>query len=398
MANSAAVGLAIVVVIIIIVGVAYVALSGNKHATGSTTVPTSVSSTGGSTSTATTTQSTPTGTPMKRVPVLLTDPPAVPPGTQAVIMSYSSLKVYETSPSGSSWVNAQGNGSVDLLSVVNSSKVMGYVNVTANATISAVSFNVNSAYATINNTVYDVNAPSSVTVNIYSTSKVNSSTALLVDMSPAISADYNSNSTTLVMAPSAKATIVSNTALNGGTGIVNLGIGASVGLSASAMSAASASAPSITISSASASSTSSGSTLSLNVNDNSNSSVTLSGVYVYGPENVSTSANASTSGTIGIGGTLGVGGNVNVNVGIGANISKFQVASFSVSNAGSLDVASSGSSSSSVTVSPGSSTTLSFNGNINYSGYHAAFKPGTTYNVVVIGNAGVMAWTTFTAT
>ena len=51
--------------------------------------------------------------------ISLTDPPNVPNGTTSLMISYSAVQAHVVNASSSGWVNIQGSGSVDLLSLVN---------------------------------------------------------------------------------------------------------------------------------------------------------------------------------------------------------------------------------------------------------------------------------------
>ncbi|MGI0135120.1 MAG: hypothetical protein ACREBW_09210, partial [Candidatus Micrarchaeaceae archaeon] len=88
-------------------------------------------------------------------PILLTDPAQVPSGTSALVVTYTSLMVHSSGGQGSGWVNATGSGSVNLLAVLNSSKVIGYANVSANSSINLIRLNISSAKITINGTAYN---------------------------------------------------------------------------------------------------------------------------------------------------------------------------------------------------------------------------------------------------
>lgn len=404
MANSTAIGLAAIVVIILVVGGAYFLLGNHYKA------PTGSTGTGSSTTPGSGSSAYPTGSSSsssKSTPILMTDPPSVPAGTQAAVVTYSALKVDESSPSGLGWVNATGSGSVNLMSVVNSSQVIGYANLTANTTISAVRFVATSAYVTINNTRYNVTIPNStVNAQVNGQSRLNASSAVLVDMATTISAVYNSNTTAFVMAPSAKAALVSNSSINGGISI-GLGIGAStnvgamISINAGAKATAFSPAPSITITSATLSSANNMTTLTVNVKDNSNSSVTVSSVALYGPTNVTGTASASAGGVVGIGGGLTSGGGALLNTSVKASaktgVRTLKTVAFGVGSSGSMSLWTSiFASNSGVAIAPGSSATLTFAGKMTYPSYTATTVSGSSYNIVVVGNGGAVAQTTVT--
>ncbi len=338
-----------------------------------------------------------------RAPVLLIDPPALPAGTQSLIVSYSSVAVHASGGPGSGWINASGSGSINLLDAVNVSKVIGYANISANTTLNLVRLNITSAEITINGTAYNVSVPNpSLTVAVTGRTKINSTAAVLIDVSPVITAVYSQNATSFIMAPAAKATVVSssNAAAQGG-------IGASVALNASARASLLAAAPNITITSASISRGANNVTnVAVTVKDNSNSSVTLNGVFIQGKQNVSATQSAGLNASVAsaINGVLG-GGSASANAKanllakIGLNIHSFSMMSFAISSDSTLFLPSSNADfqSGGYTLSAGSSMTFSFSGKVSYDSgmFVAETVAGSPYVITVIGNGG--AWATTTA-
>ncbi|MFP3229053.1 MAG: DUF4382 domain-containing protein, partial [Nitrososphaeria archaeon] len=80
-----------------------------------------------------TTTSTSTAPTTVAYAVALTDPPVVPSGTSAVLVSYSGVAVHAE---GYGWIsNASARGTVDLLALQNLSVVLAQVSVPANATV-----------------------------------------------------------------------------------------------------------------------------------------------------------------------------------------------------------------------------------------------------------------------
>jgi len=340
------------------------------------------------------------GQSSKQVPVIMTDPPQVPSGTSALVVAYSSVKVHTTGAQGSGWVNAKGNGTVDLMSITNSSTVIGNANVSQGATIDAAQFYINSAYIVVNGTRYNVTVPGqTVTANVTSSAQANQSSQVIVDMTPTVAAVFNNNATTFVMAPSAKGTLVA--ASN-----ASLQVGSSVSLSADAQASLQASAPNITITSANISVSGNVTTVTVNVNDNSGSAVTLNNVLVYGQQQTSTSHPLNASGSsglgVGIGSNLSIGLNASAALKVGEQIQAFQQIALVASGSGSLSqVLGAGSfSNSGVTVSPGSNATLTYSSQLTYDSglYQTRVVAGSPYRVVVTGNAGASASTEVTAT
>ncbi len=160
-------------------------------------------------------QSAPSVTPVKPgynlLSVQLTDPPQVPNGTQSLEMAYSSLEVHVVGSTASGWIQSNDTGSIDLLSVLNLSQTLGAVAVPDNAVVDMVRFNVTSANITINGTTYNVTVPSSrLEVNIKGNTGTNSTSGILISMSPTVATILTSNATVFVMVPSLKAIIIGN--------------------------------------------------------------------------------------------------------------------------------------------------------------------------------------------
>jgi hypothetical protein len=145
------------------------------------------------------------------VPILLTDPPYVPAGTTSLSVNYSSVAVLYTNGSQSTWINAQGSGTVNLLSLVNVTELIANASVPKGSVISRARFNVSSASITINGTTYPVVTPSpQIIANISSNQAVNGSTSVIVDLSPIVVTVFTNNQTLFIMVPSVKAIVVGN--------------------------------------------------------------------------------------------------------------------------------------------------------------------------------------------
>lgn len=144
----------------------------------------------------------------------LTDPPTVPNGTQALMMNFSSIQAHETGPGNqSSWVQVSGGGTINLLDIVNASKVIGLLNIPNNVTIDALRFNINSARIEINDTLYNVSIPDSqVTADILPQPILNSSSEVMIDLFPTVNAVYGSNETSFVLLLTVKAMTFPETA------------------------------------------------------------------------------------------------------------------------------------------------------------------------------------------
>lgn len=149
--------------------------------------------------------------------IQMTDPPSVPAGTSALVVTYSSVQVQSSGTNQSGWIDAQGSGSVNLMAVQNSSQTIATANLAANSTVSAVRFVVTSAQITINGTTYNVATPNSqVDTTISGSGRINSSasgaSAVLINFYPTVSAQGSSNSSAYVMSNSATAIVINSNA------------------------------------------------------------------------------------------------------------------------------------------------------------------------------------------
>ncbi len=123
----------------------------------------------------------------------LTDPPIVPNGTQSLFINYSSLEIHITAQNGSSmWIPGKGNGTIDLLTLVNASQIIGLARIPKNMSVDAVRFNVDSARIMINGTEYNVSIPNSQ-VSTQISPPASNSEEVLIDLFPTVGVVYNHN-------------------------------------------------------------------------------------------------------------------------------------------------------------------------------------------------------------
>ena len=128
------------------------------------------------------------------VPIAITDPAEVPANTTSLYIGYSSFRVvYFTANASGNALNVNVSGSVNLLSLVNVSKVLAVTHLPANSFLKEVQFNVVSANATINGTTYNVSVPSPIVTATVpeSFNKINSSSSLVLDFTPALITIYH---------------------------------------------------------------------------------------------------------------------------------------------------------------------------------------------------------------
>ncbi len=143
------------------------------------------------------------------VPISITDPPQVPTGTQSLYINYSSLKVHLVSQNSSSWISINSSGTLNLLSLINESEVIGSVKIPSGSRISKVRFNITSANITVDNVTYPVILSDSVIVAAVQENKsLNSSSGVLLDFSPAVLEQQMQNATTFVLLPSISAAVI----------------------------------------------------------------------------------------------------------------------------------------------------------------------------------------------
>ena len=204
------------------------------------------------------------------VPIAMTDPAEVPANTTSLYISYSSFKVvYFTANASGNTLDVNVSGSVNLLSLVNVSKVLAVATLPANSFVKEVQFNVVSANATINGTTYNVRVPSPIVTATVPASfnKINSSSSLVLDFTPALITVYAANSTEYILVPSILAL--------SSTGITNHAVGAIAHIPANVNKTFFTARPNITITSASLVQTGNITQISVTVKDNSNQSVVL---------------------------------------------------------------------------------------------------------------------------
>ncbi len=214
----------------------------------------------------------------------ITDPPVVPSGTKALIISYSSLQADVASNGGALWVNGSGSGALDLLTLVNVSQVIGNATIATNATVYAIRFKVVGAIITIGNTTYNVTVPNPIiTANVTAEANSTAQTAL-VDISPTILTVYTeSNVTDFIMVPSVRGILVGSTAAR---------VGARTELNGTIKAKLERIRPNITITSASLKVANNSTDFSVTVKNNGNRSAALQHILLQGDISVSASVAA----------------------------------------------------------------------------------------------------------
>ncbi len=387
MANNTTYIIGAIVLIVVIALAVLLTGSGSNNATTSSnsqqTTQVTTAYSNGTTSVAPATRST---------PVVLTDPPQVPPGTSALVMTYSNVKVQTAGGSIPGTVSANGSGSINLIATTNgTSRVLGNADIAANSTINAVSFTITSVTATVNGTAQNVTVPNpSITVNVTGNTQTGANPLVLVDFSPTIVTSTSSNNTSYAMSPSATAVVIGNA--NAGTSV---GIGSVIALNSSIRAQLGAVTPSISIVSAQILASGNNTWANVVVMNNANGSVVLKGVAIYGKENVSSTHHTGASLNVSVGGVVSAG------VTAALHIGGLSTMAFSTTSSGSLQSASNSDwQGSGYVLMPGSKATLYFNGTVAYNNgsVKATLINGMPYRIVVFGNTGVSDAVNATAT
>jgi hypothetical protein len=143
------------------------------------------------------------------VPVSLTDPPTVPAGTNALLLSYSSVAVHVKGNSTDGWISSGIGGEVNLTSLLNVSQVIARIGLPNNVTVDSARFNVTSSSIIINGTSYNVTVPNDqISTNVSGDGRLNATSEVLLDLSPTVVEIYTNTSTVFVLVPSVKAVVV----------------------------------------------------------------------------------------------------------------------------------------------------------------------------------------------
>ncbi len=141
----------------------------------------------------------------RQVQFSLTDPAQVPNGTTSLLVAYTSLKAYLNSSLQNNVIELNSTGTVNLMGLVNASKLLGSANVPSNTAIKAVSFVIANATISIDNSTYPiVLANRTVDVAVGGEARKGNATVLL-DMSPVVTAVYGKGLIHFVMVPSISA-------------------------------------------------------------------------------------------------------------------------------------------------------------------------------------------------
>ena len=148
--------------------------------------------------------------------IQLTDPPNVPNGTQALLVSYSSLQIRMRGSSG--WITDNTTGIVNLMSLANVSEVVGKLKVPMNASVGTIRFNITSARILVNGMTYNVDVPNhQLSANVIGVGAAGNM-SVLMDMRTKIASTANA---TYMLVTSLKAVAVNNIDANEQVGSTN---------------------------------------------------------------------------------------------------------------------------------------------------------------------------------
>jgi hypothetical protein len=151
-----------------------------------------------STSVSTTSTSTSTRASLSPFAVALTDPPSVPAGTSALFLNYSRVELI----TNSSPYFANISGSVNLLSLVNVSKIIATFSLPKNVSVNQIRLFVSSVSIEINGSKYSVFVPSSVLkIPVANVSLVNGTIGALIDLRPHVVVTYAGQSLRFILTP-----------------------------------------------------------------------------------------------------------------------------------------------------------------------------------------------------
>lgn len=292
------------------------------------------------------------------------------------------------------WIDAKGNGTINLLSAVNSTTVIGSANLSVNSTVNLLRFNVTSATITVNGTTSNLTLQNrNVTVALIAGSRLGTNSSVLVDFFPTIIVDSTANTTRYGMAPSASAVLVTNASVR-----ASAAVGTRVALNARMRTQLASSNPKISITAAQISSSNNTTYVSVEVQNSANRSVVLDGVVIYGT--TASSVNLRAAPGISIGG-IGIRNNITA-VAAAANVRSLGTLSLSTTSSGALLAAQSSADwqGAGYTLPAFSAANLTYSGTVAYQNgtVETNLVSGRAYRLAVFGSAGASASTTVTAT
>lgn len=154
------------------------------------------------------------------IPISITDPPQVPVGTQALYVNYSALNLLLNTTNGPVWVNVNSSGRLNLMSIINTSQIIGEIGIKPNSSVYAAKFIITSANIEIDNVTYNVELTSgNLIANVENSGRLNSSSGLLLDLYQIVVPTRTQNATKFIMLPSLRFIAYKNPELYVGSNI-----------------------------------------------------------------------------------------------------------------------------------------------------------------------------------
>lgn len=216
--------------------------------------------------------------------VQLTDPPELPQGTTSLVIQYSSVGVHTEG----GWITASTSGTVNLTDLTNVSETIASFKVPVGSVVNAVRFEIASAVITVNKTLYNVTVPSNqLQVAVNGAAKLGGTSATLVSLNTKVFEITlgNGSKPVFILVPSATAILVPPGQVN--SKAEKLGAKAPVGKQEDQE--ISDIRASIRVEAGLGVSTHGQTELIVNITNNGSIPVTLAGVSLHGPFNVSIS-------------------------------------------------------------------------------------------------------------
>ena len=138
--------------------------------------------------------------------VSLTDPPNVPQGTSALYVTYSQIQLIVATNGSESMIDVTGSGTVNVLTLINSSIVIGTANLSSGTILKQIKFTISNATITIGGVNSSVVIGESVlTTNVSQT--YSGKEAALVDLQPSITEIQTFDENVYVLTPAVKSVL-----------------------------------------------------------------------------------------------------------------------------------------------------------------------------------------------
>jgi hypothetical protein len=138
--------------------------------------------------------------------VSLTDPPNVPAGTTALYVTYSQIQLVVSDNGSESTIGVAGSGTVNVLTLINSSTVIGTANLSNGTILKQIKFTISNATITIGGVNSSVVIGENVlTTNVSGT--YSGKEAALVDLQPSITEIQTVDENVYVLTPAVKSVL-----------------------------------------------------------------------------------------------------------------------------------------------------------------------------------------------